>query len=842
MLRFAVIRSVFSILLLSASATVLAQSGFVQVRAQPGIQVFLDDVFVGVTNADVGGLILTDVRPGARRLRFVREGFLPQDATVSVVAGQVLLYELGSLVPRVQVREEGAGGAAEMRVETGSVVVQCLPIECVVDIPALGITNRRKTQDRLVLEGVPVGVYAGRLSVGATTLPVSFGVCTDDTVSLFGTFVGSNQGVEVTSAAGFGPACERVSVRLVPSALSVLSGGRLPLRVELEGVGADEVVWSASAGVIEGAGAQVVLVAPDVSGEVRVRVASRSNPAWADEVVVPVASVVVERLVVEPSSVVAGDEVVVSWVITAAPALAGARFDCVLQAGGLADVPVADCGRVSSVAVRLPSAGSVPVRLRVAHGGEAVTVGAEVAVRRAPEPTSVRVTNVRLGSADAGARLVSFDVGWDESWRGPDRPSWVAASDNWDAAWVFVKYRVDGGAWQHATLASGGHVAPAGAVVDVPGDGMGAFVYRSARGYGTFAANGVGLAWDTVADGVPAGASVEVRPFAIEMVFVPQGSFSLGSGGSSTGEFRAGGTSNTPFVVNGQSSIALGDASGQLMWTASSYSGSPSGSTSASFPTGFGAFYLMKHQVTQGQYVNFLNTLTQAQADARKHTGSSDRYAITGSSVGSYASSLPFVALNYLSWADGAAFADWAGLRPLTELEFEKVARGPLSPVANEYAWGSTSIAPATGLSNAGTITETPTPATANAAYVSASGVRGPVRVGSFASPGRSRRDAGAGYYGALELSGNLWERPVTVGNGEGRAFVGTHGDGALDPQGNANVASWPGATAVGAGFRGGHWDRSDVDYLRVSYRDGAASANADRYSAFGWRGARSAP
>ena len=120
----------------------------------------------------------------------------------------------------------------------------------------------------------------------------------------------------------------------------------------------------------------------------------------------------------------------------------------------------------------------------------------------------------------------------------------------------------------------------------------------------------MGLQWDFVADGVSARASVEVVPLGIEMVYVPEGSFSLGSGGSSLGEFRAGGATSTPFVVGSQASIALGDAAGQLMWNEGYRTGSPSGSTNASFPTGYGAFYVMKYQVTQGQYVDFLNTST----------------------------------------------------------------------------------------------------------------------------------------------------------------------------------------------------------------------------------------
>ena len=37
-------------------------------------------------------------------------------------------------------------------------------------------------------------------------------------------------------------------------------------------------------------------------------------------------------------------------------------------------------------------------------------------------------------------------------------------------------------------------------------------------------------------------------------------------------------------------------------------------------------------------------------------------------------------------------YADWAAMRPMTELEFEKACRGTASEVANEYVWGSTSI------------------------------------------------------------------------------------------------------------------------------------------------------
>jgi len=461
--------------------------------------------------------------------------------------------------------------------------------------------------------------------------------------------------------------------------------------------------------------------------------------------------------------------------------------------------------------------------------------------------TYLDLTNARAGRPDAtgpGTRAVGFDLGWSESWRGPAGPTYVDAADNWDAVWLFAKFRVGDGAWRHARLAATGHGIPVGAVLDVTTDGTGAFVYRAAPGYGRFDVEGLSLVWDYAADGVAYDDPLEFRLFGIEMVFVPQGGFALGSGGSGTGEFRAGGTPNVPFVVSSQSSISLGNSAGQLTWSQSTWTGEPMGSTNASFPTGFAAFYVMKHEVTQGQYVAFLNTLVQAQADVRKHTGSTYRYTITGSSVGSYAASLPYVGMNHVSWADGAAFVDWAALRPLTELEFEKAARGTATAVPNEYAWGSTSITQAMGLANAATMAETPTPANANANFYeweTGIPVDGPVRVGAFAMPGDSRRDAGAGYYGALELSGNLWESAVTLGNAEGRAFAGTHGDGVLDAGGNANVPSWPGSSAVGTGARGGSFGVPFVN-LPVSDRTLSTEGIASRSVSRGWRGARTAP
>jgi formylglycine-generating enzyme required for sulfatase activity len=153
------------------------------------------------------------------------------------------------------------------------------------------------------------------------------------------------------------------------------------------------------------------------------------------------------------------------------------------------------------------------------------------------------------------------------------------------------------------------------------------------------------------------------------------------------------------------------------------------------------------------------------------------------------------------------AYADWTGLRPMSELEYEKACRGGnQSPVALEYAFGSNSAVNTSSVSNDGTATETAGNAGANMVYYNGSNLL--LRTGAFASAASDRLASGATYYGIMEMSGNVMEGCVTISYSQGRDnFTNVNGNGSLDATGNPNVTGWPltgNQTTYGVGHRGG--------------------------------------
>ncbi len=283
----------------------------------------------------------------------------------------------------------------------------------------------------------------------------------------------------------------------------------------------------------------------------------------------------------------------------------------------------------------------------------------------------------------------------------------------------------------------------------------------------------------------------------------------------------------------------------------------------------------MKYEITQEQYVGFLNTLSYDQQRTRTTSdpiNAAGTYAMSGAynyrngiriSVPGTNNVLPAVyacdatagvenntndgqnvPVSTFSWGDLTAYLDWAALRPMSDLEFEKICRGPLARVAAEYPWGSTAIQAvySTSVATPLTATESYSPVvnglcaygvgTSNIAY-------GPLRSGIFATGSSGRASSGATYFGVMDMGGNMRERIVTVSNSTGATYTGNTGDGTLTTNGDPNQSTWPSpTTAVGSGDRGGNWVGAATE-VRTSDRSNAATTDAARTYVCGGRGVR---
>jgi len=488
------------------------------------------------------------------------------------------------------------------------------------------------------------------------------------------------------------------------------------------------------------------------------------------------------------------------------------------------------------------------------------------------------IDNFEAYGIDTSTDRITYtcDISWNNSWRN---------TTNYDAVWVFLKYSTDGGVtWSHASMgASGvnpnGFTVPYNFEIVVPSDEKGFFLQRTDLSLGTVIAEGLRFVWDYGQDGLSdavAEASNTVNKiFGIEMVYIPQGAYYLGDGTSSSDyRFIQGSADDEPWYIDSENAINTTAAAGNGYYYQSSGAAGESATGDvflipASFPKGFKSVYAMKYELTEGQWVGFFNTLSLAAKTKRDITsasaGGKNSDSVVDRNTVVWDSSDPKKdattqrvdrPVTYISWTDMAAYADWAALRPMTELEYEKIARGKdVFPVANEFSWGTASSNDAqageiypSGSDEDGTeqIYDGSSNLNRNSLGWSsgdgrvggpAAGQKGPLRAGIFAESSTSRTTSGASYYGVLELSGNLSEMVITVGRSQGRQFQGTHGDGNLSTasgyEGNATNIDWAGIDptdsslgvtgTVGSGYRGGNFQSSSIRDFQVSIRTNAA-------------------
>jgi hypothetical protein len=373
------------------------------------------------------------------------------------------------------------------------------------------------------------------------------------------------------------------------------------------------------------------------------------------------------------------------------------------------------------------------------------------------------------------------------------------------ADWIFIKFSTQGGGvgtWNHALLAPGGTVSSS-ATLTLGSDSMGAWLDHSATGSQMSATVNLNMA--TFANRIGWN-SVMIQVYAVAMVHIPTGSFVYN-------ESNLGGTTSNNYN---------GTAGPQTVASAANIPAS----AAAGWPNGYSSFYIMRYPISQGQYADFLNSVSATTATVHADTVFSNFGYSMSVNAGVYSTADRNLAMVRMSFFDLSAFLSWAALRPITEMEYERAGRD-VAPDARFYPWGSQ--APTTP-PNYWPPNEGGGPFAQNNMNFGNLSSQSILDVGRYMSSDvyRTAAQTGVSPYGVADLSGNIATAVILCsylsvpGNGNGSAVF---------------PVSWPNADSY-TGYRGGYLS-NPASTERLSNRSGAPFAFATRSGIIGGRGGR---
>lgn len=300
--------------------------------------------------------------------------------------------------------------------------------------------------------------------------------------------------------------------------------------------------------------------------------------------------------------------------------------------------------------------------------------------------SNLKITNVSFTGSPTDksnpSLFVYVTLRWENSWNN---------EKNKDGVWLFFKmnHQNDIRSQRHVNVKKTGHylvhnyannkVTPG---FYIPDHAAGVLVYPEQKLRGSihwrlkFELNLAEL------NGIDFSNVVFGKAFGIEMVHIPEGAFYAGES-DTIQQARASAfydySTKQHIYIESEKSIAVGKNKGDIFYQnseAPQYRGDVQGTVSDQFPKGYNSFWIMKYELNQGQYVEFLNSISNTPSQLHANFAGKMYYADRGTiefENGKYKSDSPERPANFISWDDGCAFADWAGLLLLRNWNMKKL-------------------------------------------------------------------------------------------------------------------------------------------------------------------------
>jgi hypothetical protein len=171
-----------------------AAAGNLWITCEPGLDVYLDGQFVGVSERAEDGKYLPGISSGEHTIRIEKAGFAPVEVSIAVgpASNQIVVGELG---PEIKEGLPGAAEGKEAEQLEGKIRITSNPRECNVKF-----ADRRvlKKQPIMTITGIPIGEHKLWFESAGTVLSTTVAVQATQTTQVMADF--SNNRVTVVDA------------------------------------------------------------------------------------------------------------------------------------------------------------------------------------------------------------------------------------------------------------------------------------------------------------------------------------------------------------------------------------------------------------------------------------------------------------------------------------------------------------------------------------------------------------------------------------------------------------------------------------------------------------------